>query len=245
MRYAAGLLSGIIWLAGCVAAPSEGAAPLAEDGTPCIADRDALMAMDYWTFDQGPEGSQAIYSKPGCELAAADLIRDYHAVLRTKGEPVTHTFPQGTVTFSETGEIMLLYWHEGQIRAMNGQTEAGAELFRKSIKPEDRNVMGWNEYVRALLAFLAGDRAALEAERASLAAKVPPDNVNLGVLDGLIACFDRSYKDAYGAPECNRRPGRQPAVPQARIRRSSISVGMLSTCPITVMRERSSIGLAT
>lgn len=50
-------------------------------------------------------------------------------------------------------------------------------------------------------------------ERAALAAVVPEDNINLGVVDGLIACFDRPYKDAYGAVECDRRPGRQPVTP--------------------------------
>ena len=214
MRFGHILLAGLIGLAGCVSGKSSDLngpeTPLADDGTPCIADRDAFMAMDYWTFDQAPEGSQSVSRKPGCELAKADLIRDYHAALRAKGEPVTHTFEQGTVTFSETGEVSLLYWHEGQVRAINGQTEAAIALFRKSIKPAEASVMGWNEYVRASVAFLQGDRAALETERANLAAIVPATNLNLGVVDGLIACFRRSYKDAYGARECDRRPGRQP-----------------------------------
>ena len=167
------------------------------------------MAMDYWTFDQAPDGSRAVLDKPGCELAGADLIRDYHAALRARGEPVTHAFEQGSVTFSETGEVPLLYWHEGQVRAMNGQAEQAAALFRKAIKPEDQNVMGWNEYARASIAFLVRDRAALEAERSNLAARVPADNLNLGVVDGLIACFGRSYKEAYGDTACDRRPVRQ------------------------------------
>ena len=212
MKLAYILPAGLLCLAACQSpgAEREQAVPLAEDGTPCLADRAALMAMDYWTFDQAPEGSRAVLARPGCELAGADLIRDYHAALREKGEPVTHTFEQGTVTFSETGEVVLLYWHEGQVRAMKGQKAEALDLFRKSVKPEDENVMGWNEYARASIAFLEGDREALEAERAGLAAKVPADNLNLGVVDGLIACFGRSYREAYGAPECDRRPGRQP-----------------------------------
>jgi len=42
-----------------------------------------------------------------------------------------------------------------------------------------------------------------------LAACLPADNLNLGVVDGLIACFNRSYKEAYGNKACNRRPERQ------------------------------------
>ena len=67
------------------------------------------------------------------------------------------------------------------------------------------------------VAFLNGDRAGLEAARARLAATPEPDNwaevtasfrekynvqikwpMNLDVLDGLIACFGKSYDEAYG-----------------------------------------------
>jgi len=200
-------------LTACATAPSLPLEPLADDGTPCIADRDALMAMDYWTFDQDPAGSQAVYGKPGCELIGADLIRDYHAALREKGEPVTHTFPQGTITFSETGEIKGLYWHEGQIRAFEGQTENAKSLFRKFIDADRNSIASNRHYALATIAFLESDKDALLMERAALAAVVPEDNINLGVVDGLIACFDRPYKDAYGAVECDRRPGRQPVTP--------------------------------
>ncbi|MCA8893147.1 MAG: hypothetical protein KDA56_15320 [Hyphomonas sp.] len=202
------LLAGILAATACTSmrAQSDLNALRAADGTPCVTDRDAYMAMDYWTFDQMPEGLQSVSDKPGCELAAADLVRGYHASLRAKGEPVSHTFPEGEVRFSDNGEVTLLYWHEGQIRAMHGQSRAALCLFRRSIKPEEQSFGGWNEYVRATIAFIEGNRSALEAERANLVAKVPADNLNLGVVDGLIACFGRSYANAYGAAECNRRP---------------------------------------
>ena len=183
---------------------------MAEDGTPCLEDRASYMAMDYWTFDQDPAGLRSVYTKPGCELVAADLIRDYHDALRSRGEPVIHVFPEGAVTFSETGEIPLLYWHEAQARAMHGQPQQAVGLFRKSIKPPEQSFGGWNEYVRATIAFLEGDREALETERANLAAKVPANDLNLGVVDGLMACFGRHYADAYAAPECDRRLARLP-----------------------------------
>lgn len=207
-------LAGLLCLAACAtgqgtAVPDEG--PLAGDGTPCIPDRAALMAMDYWTFDQDPSGSRSVYTRPGCELAAADLVRDYHAALRAKGEPVTHTFPQGTISFGETGEVSMLYWHEGQMRAFAGQTQQAVDLFRASVDADQYKSAAKRHYAMATVAFLEGDRDALQGERAALAAIAPGDDLNLGVVDGLVACFGRSYKDAYGAAECDRRPGRQPA----------------------------------
>jgi hypothetical protein len=205
------LLAGMFCAAGCVSSPHvlpEPIIPLAEDGTPCIANRDALMAMDYWTFDQDPVGYQEVYAKAGCDLAAADLIHDYHAALRAMGEPVTHTFPQGTVTFGEKGEVSTLYWHEGQIRAFAGETELAASLFRLSVDTDAYRNPPKRHYAFATIAFLEHDRDALQAERDALAAIAPENDLNLGVVDGLIACFGKPYKEAYGAPECDRRPGR-------------------------------------
>lgn len=84
---------------------------------------------------------------------------------------------------------------------------------------------GWNHYVDATIAFLAGDREALEQARDRLAA-VPFDGTsglpplvdgfielptqpgqpplrmrwppNIEVVEGLLNCFGKSYNDAYG-----------------------------------------------
>jgi len=184
-------------------------ARIAEEGSPCVADRAALMALDYWAFDQGTEGVRSVMATPGCELAAADLYRDYHAALRARGAPVMITLPNGEEwPMSETGEMSILYWHEGQLRAFAGDGEGAASLFEQSLKTPEVSHYGWDEYVRGSIAFLRGDIQALMAAREAMAGKTAPGygDLNLGVLDGLIACFGRSYKEAYGAPECNRRP---------------------------------------
>lgn len=174
----------------------------------CIEDRELFFSMDFWTFDQDPErGHRAIGRKPGCELVAADLIRDYHARLRAIGEPVTIEYDQQVVTISATGEVSLLYWHEGQIRAFEGQTEQAIELFTLSLKPEAENHGAWNEYALASIAFLENDLPELKRQRSAMARSEPPDSINLGVVDGLIECFGATYRKAYGANECNRRPG--------------------------------------
>ena len=82
---------------------------------------------------------------------------------------------------------------------------------------------GWNAYVDATIAFLQRDRAALVRARARLAAvPVPPDQAmpelvkgvlhiqlsngdimklrwppNIDVVDGLLACYDQPYAQAY------------------------------------------------
>ena len=199
-------------LLSCAAGPVPTPLESVKNDRHCVEDRAAFMAMSYWEFDQSPEGVRSVLDKPGCRQAGADLIRDYHAALRAKGEPVTHVFPEGEITFSENGEVTMLYWHEGQVRAMDGDSRYATELFRRSLEPDAKSYAGWNEYVRASIAFLEGDLDALKAEREALSGKVGPGygDLNLGVVDGLIACFGRSYADAYGARDCNRRPGVPP-----------------------------------
>lgn len=208
-----GLLAVFLGLPGVSCAHAEAPPPLADDGSPCVADRAALMARDYWAFDQEAEGIRAVMAKPGCGLVAADLYRDYHAALRARGAPVMITLPNGEAwAMSETGEISILYWHEGQLRAFAGDGEGAVSLFEQSLNTPEASHYGWEEYVRGSVAFLRGDLDTLKAAREAMEGKVSPgmDDINLGVLDGLIACFGRSYSDAYGAPECNRRPGAAP-----------------------------------
>ncbi|MEM9572084.1 MAG: hypothetical protein AAF996_11500 [Pseudomonadota bacterium] len=174
----------------------------------CVENVEALLALDYWTFDQDPEqGVRSVYTKPECQLASAEIYQTYHQRLRDKGEPVIVDLEQGTYTISETGELTSLYWHEGQIRAGIGQIDHAIDLFEKSFKPKDRDRHGWNEYARATIAFLRQNKEELLRERAALAEKVDKNDINLGAVDGLIACFGRSYKEAYGSEDCNRRPG--------------------------------------
>lgn len=174
----------------------------------CIEDREAYFSLDFWTFDQDLErGHRAIARKPGCQLVAADLIRDYHARLREIGEPVTFEYNEQEVTISATGEVSLLYWHEGQTRAFEGQTSQAIELFELSLKPEVENHGAWNEYALASIAFLKNDLPELKTQRSAMAKSEPQNSINLGVVDSLIACFGATYREAYGSDECNRRPG--------------------------------------
>lgn len=189
------------------AAQTELPSLTAEDGTACIENREQFLSLDYWTFDQDPSnGVRAVFAKPGCELAAADLIRDYHKALRDEGTPIIVDHPQGMIKISENGTVPLLYWHEGQARAFQGEIDSAIELFRRSLKPESKNYGAWNEYVHASIAFLRNDLNALQSARDEMAGLTGRNALNLGVVDGLIACFGETYSIAYGAEECNRRP---------------------------------------
>ena len=180
----------------------------AEAATSCAVDRDALLALDEQHFDQdlsnGGSGWRALARKPECQLAAADLLRDYRAAHNTQSG--------------------ILFWHEGQLRAMAGDYLAAIPLLEKSRKPVGEDQAGWNDYVDATVAFLKKDRQALDAARSQLAEAKPDADTeikdgfieahmadgrvarlawppNLDVVDGLRRCFDKPYAAAYGT-EC-------------------------------------------
>jgi hypothetical protein len=171
-----------------------------------------LLALDETRFDQDMSGGwRALASKPGCDLAAADLLRDYRQVHRN--------------------EAGLLYWHEAQLRASAGQSKEAIALMERARKPAEADRAGWNLYVDATIAFLRKDRPALDNARSKLAAVQPPIGKdvppvidgfmevdmadgqkrkmrwppNIDVVEGLANCFNKPYGDAY-ADQCRVRP---------------------------------------
>jgi len=179
----------------------------------CSFDKQAMLALAPDSFDQdlsnGGGGWRAVAARPGCELAAADLIRDYRQ--------------------AHPGSPGLLSWHEGQLRAFAGNYEMAIPLMEASRQPPDSDPAGWNPYVDATVAFLRHDASALAAARKQLKAvpaspDLPPVHdghielptadgqkirmrwpPNVDVVEGLAACFDKPYVEAYG-PAC-RGPG--------------------------------------
>jgi hypothetical protein len=167
------------------------------------------------TCRTGPEAGARWLAQPGCESVAADLLRDYRE---------THGSRSG-----------ILYWHEGQLRATAGDYKRAITLLEQARTPPNTDdLSGWNDYVDATIAFLKRDRAALLAARTRLSAVRPMNGmtvqngfislrmssgqtatvrwpVNLDVVDGLVHCFDRPYRVAYGS-EC-RPPDTAPAPP--------------------------------
>lgn len=160
----------------------------------CAYDRDTVLALDPWAFDQGPDGWRRLEQIEGCDEAAADLIRLYRSMHGQSGNTT-------------------LYVHEAYSRAFAGETGRAIELFE--LAKHDDDAFGWNIYMDAVIAFLREDRASLVDARARLAGlPIPPDldvrdrdgnpvdisatwPDNLNVVDNLVRCFGRSIAEAY------------------------------------------------
>ncbi len=165
----------------------------------CHFDRPALLALGVDAFDQDLKGGwRVIAYEKGCEHKAAELIQQY----RKKQE----------------GSLSILYWHEGQLRASVGQVGQAVSLFEKSKVPND---LTWNAYVDATIAFLVRDARGLREARDRLLATPKPAErdwqdangkpipapkwpMNIDVVNALVACFGRSYDEAYGNPQCRQ-----------------------------------------
>jgi len=184
----------------------------ADEGGPCVPDRAQRLALPQAEFDQNlGHGWREIGDRPGCEGAAADLLRDYR---------LAHAD-------ADARNLSNLYWHEAQLRAFIGETAHAIELMEKSRVPAGEvDRIGWNPYVDATTAFLRGDTAALGRARDALATVPPsPDMppvkdgfiemtsprgrvmrmrwpMNLDVVDGLVRCVGKPYREAYGDPAC-------------------------------------------
>ena len=186
------------------------AADLYHQVSGCPVDLDSMLTLSPYDFDQTGKGWRSLDAKPGCHAAAADLIANYRRANWGK---------------IDANGVAISYWHEGQARAMAGETELAIPLLLAGVNPgftgagpdvdRQTSTMGMAnvEYALATVAFLRGDLPALKSARARLAEipapefykKIRPEPVgaakwppNLNVVDGLIACFGKPYAVAYG-----------------------------------------------
>lgn len=165
--------------------------------TDCRYDKPAMLALDERGFDQTVTGGWRVLANAGCDAQAADLIAEWRS-----------SHPANPRTAG------LLQWHEGQMRANAGQTARAITLFEAARKPTEEDAgFGWNLYVDGSIAFLRRDLAGLDTARAKLAALPRPTGyapigadgkprayawpMNLNILDGFVACWNRPYKQAY------------------------------------------------
>jgi hypothetical protein len=167
--------------------------------TECRDADGAMLALPLEAFDQGDSGWRSL-DQPGCELVTAEVIRQYR---QAHGAGV-----------ADWGDTVL--WHEAQLRAAGGDTE---EAIRLMVISRAKDSLEIRPYTDATIAFLRRDREALLAARAELVALPMPEQfarasaryaerypdlpplewpLNLHVVDGLIACFDKPYREAYG-----------------------------------------------
>jgi hypothetical protein len=160
----------------------------------CQMDREKIVRLTFWEFDQdASRGWRKIASRPGCERAAAELIRHYREKTGSK--------------------ITTLYWHEGQLRANLGENRRAVQMFRKSLKNDD--ILGWNYYALSTIAFVKRDRKALienyeklkvlpvpqgqtwigdDGKKSDRPPEWPP---NLHVVEAMVKCFGQTYRQVY------------------------------------------------
>ncbi len=188
-------------------APAGPAETTAQSGpvrqTRCEIDRSTMLRLSHEDFDEdATKGWRSVSRRAGCRLAAANLVRDYR--MENWGKLRPH-------------ELHLNYWHEGQLRAFECDTDAAVPLLLAGANPD--SIDGFPHYAMATVAFLQRDLVALKAARARLASLPVPQwfnkakktaslgsrmrwPANLDVVDRLIACFEKSYSEAYSNPEC-------------------------------------------
>lgn len=159
----------------------------------------AMLALPLHDFDQTEQGWRSLDGE-GCERQAAEAIRRYREI--------------NAETLGANAESLL--WHEGQLRAAAGETDDAIQLMLRSREQDSEAT---RPYTDATIAFLRQDRDALIAARQQLVslpvpeafaraaaryAETYPDHpplrwpLNLDIVDGLIACFDQPYREAYG-----------------------------------------------
>ena len=141
----------------------------------------AAIKLPYWEFDQTENGWRSLGN---CYPQQAQLLKRY--VKR------------------QEYELRGVRWHLAQTLAMVGHDAEAAEQALLSVNPDEATQtpgFSWNTYVLATVAFLRKDRSAFdtqhEAHRRATAASAQ-NATNLKVLDGLSACFDKPYREAYG-----------------------------------------------
>jgi len=141
------------------------------------------LALPYEAFDQDDHQGWRPLGEAGCEAEAATVVAEY-AGKQARPHPV-------------------LAWHRAQLLAEAGQTGDAIAAARATLRPEGSDASSgfdWNDYANATIAFLQGDKAALEANRARLAAAAEKSEFNLPNLksvDRLVRCFGQPYKVAY------------------------------------------------
>src|SRR5439155_917614 len=89
----------------------------------CTYDRAAMMALEQDAFDQDEKGGWRALQMRGCLAEAADLIRDYR-----NASPRPHR--------------SILFWHEGQLRAVLGQTDRAIALLDNARHPAAEDDFG-------------------------------------------------------------------------------------------------------
>lgn len=169
--------------------PTSAAGAAGAAGKECsvsAAELEAYLKQDWNTFDQSSQGWRKLSSEPPrCFVEVSQLIDSYHFHHLSDLKPF---------------DRLMLHWHAGQNYAFAGLYGIAVARFEQCKNKDEPARAGfrWNAYVDATLAFLKRDLAKLRSSREQLAVGKDPVNVmNLHKIDGLIQCFNQSYREAF------------------------------------------------
>jgi hypothetical protein len=160
----------------------------------------ANARLSFDDFDQKgvtPETARKL-AEAGCWAESAEATQHYLLY----GPPVTD------------GQQRVLRFHLAQQLANAGREKEAAVVMAGARKSDEQltgpEVLRWNDFVRGHWAFFTKDKAMLEASVTSLNSGTGFGNrLNGALLQGLLKCFDRSYRAAVDAP-CRTPPAEEP-----------------------------------
>lgn len=174
-----------------IAQPSVTDHQAVDGGEECRVDESArtgARSLPWQEFDQTGDhpGSFRHLANNGCLRAALTAYDDWLA--NGPGYPDQRAQAIGT-------------FHRAQLMAMLGDVATARTLLARAMRTkseEDPRAEIWNHYVRGVIAYFVQDRAAL----ANMIAELGRDRDDpfavrqIGVLQGLLDCFDRDYQTA-------------------------------------------------
>ncbi len=141
------------------------------------------LTLSYHTFDQTMQNGWRRLANKGCYEQSAKLIDAYMKATKDQSRS--------------------LHWHKFQMLAYSGHTQEALLSAEASLVAEAEQAsktLAWNPYVKASMAFLKRDLAALKAHKQAIEEKRdahPGNAMNLKVVERLIAGFDSDYQSAY------------------------------------------------
>jgi hypothetical protein len=108
----------------------------------------------------------------------------------------------------DASQRAIVAWHMAQYTASAGDEKTAAKIIagtRRYPNPAPEDLFDWNTYVVGTWAFLTKDRALLQDASKKLSAAPGDRNaINAKVLRAFERCFDKTYREAYGA--CAKQP---------------------------------------
>lgn len=169
-------------IAMALASPLRGGAQSSAES--CLiahSERHRLLGLSLEAFDQQRDSGFRAVANLRCFAAAATLVDEYVQQHRSQLSP---------------RQIGLLRWHAGQLYAYAGNSSVARARMLDAIDLEEPEppFFPWNDYVRATIAFIDGNRDLLLQHRERIAATVSKGNLN--IVDKLIECFGRPYLEA-------------------------------------------------